>query len=240
MEPLALDAIRTQWEILARTARARRLIDALASVEPAIALLEVADLADLLEATSDRHGSLDGPEVHQVLAALVRQFHRDELVGITVVRALLPGLAGVATRMRWGTGGPWRDRGEFAADLVASAWTHVREHAGETLARPAQTIVDQVRRSLRTQYERHRRDGLRSLPWDESNREPADHGIDALSELALGLGLVTGTLLTPGDANLILANRVLGYRLAELSASTGRSVAQLSYQRRRAERALLR
>jgi hypothetical protein len=240
MEPFALHVIRTRWENVARTARARRLLDDLASVEPVVSELHVADLADLVGTTSGQIGSLDPAEVHAVLAALVRQFHLDELVGITIVRAILPGLAGVARRMRWGAGGPWSDHDEFAADLVVSAWTRVHEHAGETLARPAQTILDRVHRSLRTQRERHRRDASRARPWDERDCEPTAAASDALSELAFGLDLVRGTLVTAEDANLILANRVHGYRLAELSIATGRSVAQLSYQRRRAESALLR
>lgn len=240
MEPLALHLVRTRWATVARTGRARRLLAELASVEPIVSELHVADLEDLVDTMSGRIGSLEAADVHAVLAALVRRFDLDELIGVTVVRAILPGLVGVGRRMRWGAGGPWNDREEFAADLVVSAWTHVREHAGETLVRPAQTVVDQVRRSLRTQHERHRRDVLRARPWDEQRCEVPGPGMDALTELALGLSLVRGTLVTVEDAQLILANRVLGYRLAELAAATGRTVTQLSYQRRRAEGALLR
>ena len=240
MEPRAIAAIRMEWDLVAHTSRSRRLLAEIAAVEPDIARLGVTDLAVLLEVTSGRRGTVPESTVHGALAALVRQFDRGQLVGITLVRALLPGLARVAMRMRWGAAGPWNDREEFAADLVGSAWRHLREHAGETLSRPCQTIVDQVRRSLRTDQERHWRTSARCLPWDPARPEPADRGVDALTELAFGLELVAGTVLAPSDASLLLANRVLGYGLAELADVSGQSVAQLSYRRRCAERALAR
>lgn len=240
MQRHALAMFRTEWEMLAGTSRSRQVLAQLAELEPSVQGLGVDDLAALVETTSGRRGPVPEPVVHEVVGALVRQFACDELVGMTVLRVLLPGLAGVGRKMQWGSGGPWLDSEEFSVDLVGTAWRHLRSHAGESLERPARTIVGQVRRSLRTEQERHRRDTSRNRPLQPGAGELPTDGVDELTALARGLALLSGTVIERRDAALLIANRVLGYRLSELAAESGESIAQLSYRRRRAEEAICR
>ncbi|MCU1494005.1 MAG: hypothetical protein JWO62_1769 [Acidimicrobiaceae bacterium] len=240
MQRHALATFRTQWEMVAHTDGSRRVLVRLAAAEPSVRELSVTDLAELVDTISGRLGPVAESVVHPVVGALLRQFDDDPLIGMTLVRVLLPGLAGIARLMRWGAGGPWVDRNEFAADLVATAWRSLRAHAGQSLERPCRTVVGQVRRSMRTDRERHRRTTSRSRPMTLVTHEPTTYGSDELTELARGLTMLSGTLIERRDAALILANRVYGYRLSELSAETGESIAQLSYRRRRAEEAVCR
>lgn len=240
MEGYALKAIYGEWEIVARTKTSRRVVEQLASIEPSIRALAVRDLADLVETTSGSRGSIDEETVHETLGALVRQFDHDPLVGMTLVRAMLPGLSGVAVRMRWGAGGPWHDRAEFEADLVSSAWSHLRVQAGETLERPCRTIVEKVRRSLRTERERHQRHASLTRPISAIKREPVMVGPDHLTELGRALVALADSAIARSDAALLFTNRVLGYPLSAIAAESGVSIASLSYRRRCAEAAVSR
>ncbi len=239
MKLRALDAIRIEWELVAASDRARQVLDDLARLEPAIGRLGVTDLAGVVATTSGRLGPVPASVVREVVAGLVRQFGADELVGVTLVRLLLPGLASVARGLRWGVGGPWAGRDEFETDLVAAAWHSLYLHAGASLGHPCKVILEQARRSLRTDLERHRRHLARNRSGEDLDDLVAP-GLDHLSELARALSLVSGSLITKRDAALLLANRVYGYRLSELAELTGESVAQLSYRRRLAERAVCR
>jgi hypothetical protein len=170
----------------------------------------------------------------------VKQFELDDLVGTTIIRILRPGLLGIGRRMHWGSEGPWRDRAEFTSDLLGAAWRHVHAHAGESLVWPCRVIVEKIRRSLRTDSERHRRYVARNRPLTPATPEPIARGTDELTELARGLALLAGGVIDRRDAALLMANRVLGYRLSELAAESSESIAQLRYRRRRAEEAVCR
>ncbi len=240
MEPMAIAALRAEWVARAGSPRSRRLLDELAAAEADIRQVGAVDLGELIEATSGRRGPMEPDQVHRVARALLRQLGHDELVGLAFVRMVLPGLLGVARRMRWGSGGPWKDGDEFAVDLVATAWTALPEQCGEPPERPCRAVVERVRRSLRTERDRHRRRMARQAPLPEGCSELASPGSDGLSQLARALALVSGVGIGRQDAALLVANRVLGYRLSELAAATGESVSSLSYRRRLAEAAICR
>lgn len=239
MTARALDAVRMEWERAASAPHARVVLRHLASVEPDLRRLGASDLHEVVEATSGRAGPIPADRVQAAIAGLVRQFACDELVGLTILRLLIPGLAAVGRSLRWGAGGPWAHREEFESDLVAAAWSSVRASAGCTLERPCQVILGRARRSLRTELERHRRDLARLGPRSVLDDAPAA-GPDDLSELARGLSLLAGSLIPACDAALLIANRVHGYRLSELAALSGESAAHLAYRRRVAERAVCR
>jgi len=239
MTSRALESIRSEWELVRATPRSRLAASRLCALEPAVERLQVADLGAIVATTSGELGAVPLPVVHEVIGALVRQFACDELLGIALVRVLVPGLVAVARSMRWGAGGPWNDRGEFETDLVAAAWRSAHAHAGRSLERPCRTMLEQARRSLRTDVERHRRETARRRPADALD-ELAASETDHLTELAKGLAQLAGSVIPERDAALLLANRVHGYRLSELAELSGESVAQLSYRRRRAESAVYR
>ncbi|MDA8290636.1 MAG: hypothetical protein M0Z33_03000 [Actinomycetota bacterium] len=235
----ALDTVRRRWELVAASPRARAVVDRLAALEPDVARLDARDLSELVAVTSGRARAVPPDLVNAAIAALVRQFECDELVGVTVVRLLIPGLTRVARSLHWGEGGPWSDRDEFESDLVAAAWRSARLHAGLTLERPCRVILERARRSLRTDLERHRRDLARRRSPDDLDDLPSP-GVDLLSELAHALALLSGSLVAPRDVALLVATRVHGYRLAELAEMTGESASHLAYRRRLAEQAVVR
>lgn len=240
MEPWAIAALRAEWAVHAPSPRSRRLLHELAEAEAGIFRIGATDLGELIETTSGRRHPIEPAQVHEVARALLRQLARDDLVGLALVRMILPGLLNVGRRMRWGSGGPWQDGDEFAVDLVATAWSTLAQHSAEPPERPCRVVVERVRRSLRTERDRHRRRMSRQASLTDACFEPVSTGPDKLTELAGALALISGFVIGRQDAALLVANRVLGYRLSELAAATGQSVNSLSYRRRLAEAAICR
>lgn len=244
MDRYALAVGHEQWARIAHSERSRAVLTRLAMAEPSIDDLHISDLGAIVDragrdevaatCTGQEHVQ---PSVHPILSAAVRHFDLDPLVGLMLVRVMEAGLLGIGRRMRWGAGGAWTGRGEFEADLVSATWRFLHSHAGETLEYPCRTILDQVARSLRTDRDRHKREMSRCGPLLENTGAPSTRGGDDLTALASALALVSGSLIDRRDAALIFRNRVLGYRLSEISAHSGESIAQLSYRRRRAEAA---
>ena len=180
-----------------------------------------------------------------VLAALVRQFDQDELVGLGLIAALCPALLRVAARLEWGRDGPWIGPESFGTDLVTEAWIVLSEMAGQTFCYPARALAQRVRRRLahrRTNFQARAR---REPPTPE---ETLDESIGA-DRFVGGAPLRPSTLddlaaVLTGDGHgavgrdelrLVFVTRVLGYSVAELVDRGEGTRGTLQYRRERAE-----
>lgn len=240
METSPLAAFCAEWGTLASSPRSRLVHSRLVELEPGVRALATTDLGELVTTARRGGAALEWTVANDIVRVLIRRFDLDELVGMGALRILVPGLTAIGRTMRWGAGGPWNDPEEFGSDLLATAWRHLHAHCGESLERPCRTIVGQVKRTFRTERERHWRQASRSVPIRLGTDEPEDAGVDELTALARGITLLPISVVARRDAALIVANRVLGFRLSEIAATSGESVAHLSYRRRRAEEAICR
>ena len=169
---------------------------------------------------------------------LVRQFHRDELVGLALLVRLTPGLLAVARSLEWGRTPPWCDAEALAADVVSTAWEVLARCAGTTMAYPERTLLRTIRRQLEAQRGAARRRSTHEEPAGERATEFSDpNPIPVLDELALALRLHQPQLPLQ-DLQLIYRHRVLGLSFPELAAACGKSVGALEQRSFRAEATL--
>lgn len=256
MELFAITAVRHEWAARSRGPGAVALFEHLARSEPDLALVGATSLAELF-------GALAGPAKGCPVArwditnALIRQFHTDELVGLGLLSALVPGLIHVAATMQWGRGGPWGDTESFAGDLVATAWTVLAGLGGSTVTYPERRVLDRVRSQLGHQraMARQREQRCSSLSASYSperpshewaggpNRdlEPEDpQPLSVLETLTLALRRFECSQVPREDLRLLFAHRVLGYSLSELAEHGGEKLAALRYRSRQVEALLCR
>ena len=250
MQLHAITSVRNDWAIRSKGPAALAVFEQLVANEADLAALGAANLAELFEALAAPSGTC--AVAHwDVTSALVRQFHADELVGIGLLAALVPGLVSVARSLSWGRGGPWDDAESFAGDLMATAWTVLAQLGGTTVDYPERRVLERARRRLseqRTSAQRHAErtssysscgpsrtgrggsDG-RDREFELEDRQP----LSVLESLAIALGRLDHPAIRHDDVRLLFVHRVLGYSLAEFAELTGEKVAALKYRRHRAE-----
>lgn len=242
----AISTLRAEWAARSRSAGADGLLARLTTAEPVLAALGAADLAGMF-ASLDRPRP-SGPKHWEVVTALIRQLDADELVGLGLVTALAPGLLSVARRLEWGRDGAWRDRHEFATDLVSETWLVLRDLAGTTVAYPERTVLDRVRRRMAHQRARHQSASRREAPTQDATLAasldaPAESAAawsgpqreTTLDSLAAALRGAEGPALRRDDVRLVFETRVLGYSIAELAERGEGCRRTLEHRRGRAE-----
>lgn len=95
MDLHAITSVRNDWAARSKGPAALAVFDRLVASEADLAALGADNLAELFSALARAPGS--APVAHfEVASALIRQFHADELVGVGLLAALVPGLVGVA------------------------------------------------------------------------------------------------------------------------------------------------
>lgn len=258
MELRAVAAVQREWAGRRSGAHAAALLGELCGREPSLAAVGAGSLAELVAAVrppAEAGPAVGGPdrsrpvEGWEVASALVRQVRVDELVGLGLLDALVPGLVALGGKLDWGRGGPWDDVDGFGADLVTTTWLILDGAAGTTLCFPFRTILDRARKHLAAQREAARRRAGREQWHPLIEGESAAVGrhaaliidrrpVSLLETLATALAGPGASLLAREDVRLLFRNRVLGYSLAELAADSGQSVAALRGRRHRAEAAL--
>ena len=232
----AITNIRHDWERTSRSSRAHTLLLELAAREPDIAAFGASTLAELV-VTARSPGERPAIESWRITAALLRQFHLDELVGLGLIVRLSPGLIAMAGSFGWGRDAPWVDVDAFACDLVRSTWEVLHGLAGSTVAYPERTIFRLTYHQLHLQRAAVRRRATYEELIGERTIEHFDpHPISALDELAFVLRTHRDMRLQ--DLQLIYRHRVLGLTFPELAAASGASVRALEQRSSRAEAAL--
>lgn len=220
----------------ARSAHAKEVLVLLVEAEPDLARVGAASLIELFGAL-DRRGPAGGDSSGRIARALLRQFLSDELVGLGLLAALVPGLSTVGRALAWGKDGPWDGAEEFGAALVATAWTVLASFGGQSIDYAFRRVLQRVQRVLaderRAAQDERRRCGL-LLDFDVEDPSP----ISVLEELTIALRHLLGGEIPAENLRLLFANRVLGYSLTEVAAATGERMESLRYRRKHVEAVL--
>ena len=171
------------------------------------------------------------PERDLVFCALLRQAKRDQLAGLVVLEALLPGLKTLFGGILVEAG----ESDELLALLLTNAWEQIVGYPVER--RPgrvaANLLFDTQKATLKELAKRRK---ATSAPL--SGREPAPEQ-QADGELAVLQGLAAGVLNRP-EAELILETRFGDRSLHVLAATYGTGYRALLMRRIRAEKRLLK
>jgi hypothetical protein len=248
-----IELLTRDWRVQSRSRASRDALALLAHAEPLVAALRGQDLGDLVAAllgpAGARRTGAGRPERAsraeqgaRVVQAMLRSAHVHPLVPRALLQGIVPGLIGIARRLTWGDGGEWADAATFFVDVLATAWEVIDEWSGQDRAYAVLDVLSAVRCRLRRRIVRTA--ATRKKEVSERGRDAAarrqvsrshDSGID---ELARALEVERGRTIAAADASVLYAHRVLGYSIAELSQSTGRSRRYLAGLRDRAADAL--
>lgn len=175
-------------------------------------------------------------ERDQVFCALLRHAKEDELAGLVVLEALIPGLKALARRLLIEPG----QRDEVWAVILACCWERIRRYPIER--RPsrvaANLLLDTRHAALRALGRRP--DEPPTVPLDETRAAceltaPEEHA-DVIAVLRRA---VKAEAITAEEAQLILYTRIDGSDLHALARNKGVEYHTLVVRRLRAERRLL-
>ena len=253
----AYDRVKTEWAIACRRARVSGLAAHWEATEPALA-----GIGSLEDALARCHDQRHPAAAHAAVAALLVLADDDAVARLAVVRALLPGLAGLAHRGRhlgerssgrdpsrrrrvgssWLWPGPWDGLDDFDDEVVVLAFVQVRKLAGQRLAWPVNAVLSRVDRQLRLQEAAcRRRPQHESLTLDDGG-DIEMQAVGPRSGLELILQEVheahTDGVVSAREARIIAADRVFGWATAEIAAAEGATVAAVERARSRALRKL--
>jgi len=232
----AITNLRKEWEQISRTKRADALLADLLDSEPSLKATGARTWAEVLQGGAV--GQYRQVDSWHVTSALLRQFHRDQLVGLALLVRLTPGLLAIARSLDWGRTPPWSDADALAADAISTTWEVLDRLAGASISYPERTLLRAVRQRLTKQRTVARRHATREEPTGHKVADFCDpKPIPVLDELAMALRLHQPRLPLR-DLELIFQHRVLGLSFPELSALTGESACAIGQRSCRAEAAL--
>jgi DNA-directed RNA polymerase specialized sigma24 family protein len=168
----------------------------------------------------------------EVFCALLRCAKSDQLAGLVLLEALLPGLKAIFGRTLLRAA----ERDELLALLLAQSWQQLVGYPVERRPRRvAANLLLDIRKYTLRELERVRRESSLPLEGGETP-DPADAGADV--ELPLRRAVAAGAL-SEAEAELILETRVDRRRLPEIAAELGVAYITVYQRRARAERRLL-
>ena len=175
--------------------------------------------------------TLPSAERDEVFCALLRQAKSDQLAGLVVLEALLPGLKASLGRTLVAAG----EGDELQALLLANAWQQIVGYPVERRPhRVAANLLLDIRKHTLRQLPRHRPE--RTLPLRETGNATRTASTDL--ELPVRRAVSAGAL-SEAEAELILSTRVDRTPLPRLAAEQGVAYITLYQRRARAERRLL-
>jgi hypothetical protein len=226
--------LRREWQALGTAPPSRTAYLRLADSEPAIARLDVDDLAELVAALSSAAGRLTRNEAATVITAMLASAGADGLIPRAIVQALLPGVLALVQRFDISEG-PWQDVDGFLADAISCLWEQITVWSGMVRPYAAGDLLSGTRTRLRTLQATERRHRSRRATTPEGLEVFLAKGDRSGEELlANALAEATGDGLAVADAAVLYATSVLGLTMAELSELAGEPVSQLRRQRRSA------
>lgn len=257
----AFVGVTHEWAARARGGHAAVVLETLLAREVDLAATGVRSVPELLAHITDPPLGATVPH-WRVTASLVRCFALDDLVGLTLLVALQPGLVAIGRQLDWGRGGPWTDSATFTADLVSTTWDVLASVAGSTVDYPERTVLRRVRqrlawqrRAVRRRVERERpvadvelaggddphtprRPGWRPSVAGETAGDVRLTTLPVLDALGAALREVRGAELAAGDVAIVYAHRVLGYSLREIAARSSMPTTTVRLRCQRAEELL--
>jgi hypothetical protein len=168
-------------------------------------------------------GRIEREEAARLIRVFLRESASDPFLCRMLVQALLPGLIGVAGKLRWGKGGEWRDTDEFFGELLETAWLVLQEWAGQDRPYAVLDLLSAIRCRLRRQLFRAKDRGGRAVPLgretDESSWSRAESDLEELTRILIERHRRG---MCPEEVQVLYANSVLGYSISELATMTGR------------------
>jgi excisionase family DNA binding protein len=229
-------ALAHEWERLARSPQARSSFRRWRQASPLLAGFPSPGHITAAITHSDQPAR-SAP----LLAALLEIATRDPLARHAVLTAIIPQLRSIATR-RWklaGTDGLWVQRQDLDGEVISLAWLAIANASGQHPAPPAQSVVRQVERQLRTIHQSYRRTLRRTIPFqpDLAPVQPAGNNLPPLeSTTTLLLDAVRSGQLDPIDAAIAYQVAVAGRPLVRVTERFGltRNSAQRSLRAARA------
>jgi len=227
-----IDQMAAEWHFAGRTRSSVRALRAVAARDAELGRLVIGTRSepapcrtpfDLVAHMRRAKGRTEREAAAHLVRVLLREADADPFVCRMLVQALVPGLVGVASALRWGRGGEWQDGGEFFAELVSTTWVVLSEWSGQDRPYAVLDLLSAIRCRLRRQLFRAKELQARSaaapLAGLDEQPAPLESDLDRLSVLLLELhrdGMRTD------DVQVLYAQHVLGYSIAELSVMTGR------------------
>jgi hypothetical protein len=241
-----IDQMAAEWQSIGRTPTAVRSLREVAGRDPDLARLVVGTGTgpapcptpyDLVEHMRRAAGRAQREEAARLVRVLLREAGADPFICRMLVQALVPGLVNVAGKLRWGRGGEWQDGEEFFGELLSTTWLVLEEWSGQDRPYAVLDLLSAIRCRLRRQLFRSKDLGWRSIPLDDAVDRSLRPETD-LEELARILIDLHHEGMRPDEVQVLYAQHVLGYSMAELAALTGRDRRGLYARRDRGQRRL--
>jgi hypothetical protein len=242
-----IDLLTAEWQSIGRSPGARRALARVARRDPAMAKLVLGTSRhpascptpiDLVEHMRRATGRRQREDAAGLIRVLLREAGSDPFIGRLLVQALLPGLITVASILQWGVGGEWRDSEEFFGELVSTTWLVVQEWAGQDRAYAVLDLLSAIRCRLRRQLLRSKELGNRLSPLEAAGYDRHARTETDLEELARILINLHSEGMEREEVQLLYAQHVLGYTIAELATTSGRERRALYTRRDRGQRRL--
>jgi hypothetical protein len=242
-----IDHMHAEWQAIGRSPGAVRALATVARCDPGLALLVLGTARrpascptplDLIEHMRRASGRRQREDAARLIRVLLREAGSDPFIGRMLVQALLPGLISVASVLQWGIGGDWSDGDEFFAEVITTTWLVVQEWAGQDRAYAVLDLLSAIRCRLRRQLLRSKEMSTRHLPLVSAGYDREARAETDLEELARILINLHCEGMDHEEVQLLYAQHVLGYTIAELANTTGRERRALYTRRDRGQRRL--
>jgi len=193
--------------------------------------------AELVRSSHRRDAS-----ARDLIEALTEEAASDPWAARTVLQALLPGLAALASQHLDLVGAarePFATIAELDQFLVCTAYERITQVAAEVPHFRLRTVLDSTWARLRVHARAHRRDHDRSIALSDGHDGVAGPARSDVETLALLLiDAVERRVLRPADARLVYATRVSGHSTTELAQSMGCKLDAVRRRRYRVEQVL--
>jgi hypothetical protein len=243
-----VDHLNAEWQSIGRSPGAVRALTNVARRDPALATLVLdtphhpapcpTPLA-VVEHMRRASGRRQREDAASLIRVLLREAGSDPFIGRMLVQALIPGLISVASVLQWGVGGEWCDGDEFFGELISTTWLVVQEWAGQDRAYAVLDLLSAIRCRLRRHLLRSKELGNRLLSLESAGYDCDMRNETDLEELARILINLHSEGMDHEEVQLLYAQHVLGYTIAELATTSGRDRRALYTRRDRGQRRLL-
>ena len=243
-----IDQLAAEWESLGRSPTAVHALESVARRDPRLSALVLGTPTTppacptpfhLVEYMRRAKGRSQREEAARLVRLLLAEADTDPFICRLLVQLLIPGLVSVAGKLQWGKGGDWKDGTEFFGDLLSTTWHVLQEWSGQDRPYAVLDLLSAIRCRLRRQLFRTKEQAehfttMRNDHLDQwVSRDESD-----LERLARKLIDLRREGMRSDEAQVLYAQHVLGYSIAELSALTGRDRRVLYARRDRGRRRL--
>jgi hypothetical protein len=243
-----IDQLAAEWQSLGRTRAGVRALESVARRDPGLARLVHGTAAippacptpfDLVEYLRRAKGRSQREEAARLVRVLLREAECDPYISRLLVQALVPGLITLAKKLQWGRGGEWRDATEFFGDVLATTWLVLQEWSGQDRSYAVLDLLSAIRCRLRRQLFRTKDQAKHTTAMEPAHTEaPSSRQETDLERLARLLIDLRRKGMRADEVQVLYAQHVLGFSIAELAAMTGRDRRVLYARRDRGRRRL--